>query len=78
MELNETLPTRRILNVGAESCETRKSTGRIARHGTPICGTDPAHPGLIIQKLPDGTKRLGKFNNRQFVVSKKKVRKAAR
>ncbi len=38
----------------------------IARHGTPIYGTDPAHPGLIVQKLPDGTKHLGRFVNRQF------------
>lgn len=41
----------------------------IARHGTPIYGTDPAQPGFIIQKLPDGTKRPGKFANRQFIVS---------
>lgn len=39
----------------------------IARHGTPIYGTDPAHPGLIVQRLPDGTKRFGRFVNRQFV-----------
>jgi len=38
----------------------------IARHGTPIYGTDPLHPGLIVQKLPDGTKHLGRFVNRQF------------
>jgi hypothetical protein len=40
----------------------------IARQGSPIYGTDPAHPGLIVRKLPDGTKHLGKFVNRQFVV----------
>lgn len=40
----------------------------IARHGTPVYGTDPAHPGLIVQKLPDGTKRVGRFVNRQFVA----------
>ncbi len=40
----------------------------IMRHGTPIYGTDPAHPGLIVQKSPDGTKRLGRFVNRQFVA----------
>lgn len=39
----------------------------IARHGTPVYGTDQAHPGMIVQKLPDGTKRLGRFVNRQFV-----------
>ena len=38
----------------------------ILRHGTPIYGSDPAHPGLIVQQLPDGTKRLGRFINRQF------------
>ncbi|MDO8543243.1 MAG: hypothetical protein Q7S40_22635 [Opitutaceae bacterium] len=42
----------------------------IGRHGTPIYGTDPAHPGLIVQKLPDGTKRLGRFVNRQFMAVK--------
>jgi len=40
----------------------------IARHGAPIYGTDPAYPGLIVQKLPDGAKRIGRFVNRQFVV----------
>jgi hypothetical protein len=40
----------------------------IERYGTPMYGTDPAHPGLIVQKLPGGTKRLGRFINRQFVV----------
>ena len=40
----------------------------ITRHGTPIYGTDPAHPGLIVQKLPDGTKRLGRLVNRRFVA----------
>ncbi|MDI1250911.1 MAG: hypothetical protein PSV13_18760 [Lacunisphaera sp.] len=40
----------------------------IMRHGTPIYGADPAHPGLIVQKLPDGTKRLGRFVNRRFVA----------
>jgi hypothetical protein len=43
------------------------ATAEIARHGTPIYGTDPAHPGLVLQKLTDGTTRLGKFVNRQFV-----------
>ena len=38
----------------------------ILRHGTPIYSSDPAHPGLIVQQLPDGTKRLGRFINRQF------------
>jgi hypothetical protein len=44
------------------------AAAEIARHGTPRYGTDPAQPGLIVQKLPDGTKRLGKFVSRQFVA----------
>ena len=50
----------------------------IARHGTPIYGTHPAHPGFIVQKLPNGTKRVGKFVNRQFVASAGKARKVTR
>lgn len=49
----------------AEGRELAKA--EIARHGTPIYGTDPTHPEHIVQKLPDGTKRLGKFVNRQFM-----------
>jgi len=41
----------------------------ISRHGTPLYGTDPAHPGLIVEKRPDGSRRLGRFINRQFVVT---------
>ena len=56
--------------------ERELAKAEIARHGTPIYGTDPAHPGLIVQKLPDGTKRLGKFVNRKFFASAGKARKA--
>lgn len=41
----------------------------ISRHGTPLYGTDSAHPGLIVEKRPDGARRLGRFINRQFVVA---------
>ncbi|MGC1460011.1 MAG: hypothetical protein WA825_17170 [Steroidobacteraceae bacterium] len=30
--------------------------------------TDPALPGLLIQRRPDGTRRLGRMVNREFVV----------
>ena len=39
----------------------------IKRHGIPIYGTDPKQPGLIVEELPDGTTRAGKFVNRRFV-----------
>jgi hypothetical protein len=30
--------------------------------------TDPALPGLLIQRQPDGTRRIGRMVNREFVV----------
>jgi hypothetical protein len=30
--------------------------------------TDPALPGLLIQQLPDGTRRAGRMVNREFIV----------
>ena len=31
--------------------------------------TDPALPGLLIQRLPDGSRRLGRMVNREFVIA---------
>jgi hypothetical protein len=45
----------------------------IQRHGTPTYGTDPKHPGLIVERQPDGTTRVGKFVNRQFVAQRAKA-----
>lgn len=47
-----------------------QALAEITRHGTPIYGTDPAHPGLIVETKPDGTTRLGRFVNRKFVPRK--------
>lgn len=44
-----------------------RALAEIRRHGTPTYGTDPDHPGLIVERQPDGAIRLGKFINRQFV-----------
>jgi hypothetical protein len=30
--------------------------------------TDPALPGLLIQRLPDGSRHIGRMVNREFVV----------
>jgi hypothetical protein len=30
--------------------------------------TDPALPGLLIQRLPDGSQRIGRMVNREFIV----------
>lgn len=51
-----------------DTTEGRKlAMAEIQRHGMPTYGTDPKHPGLIIERQPDGTTRVGKFVNRQFV-----------
>lgn len=68
--------TGRVQDLDALLAKVDTAAGRelakaeIVRHGTPIYGTDPAHPGFIVQRLPDGTKRLGRFVNRQFVAVK--------
>ena len=47
-----------------EGCALARA--EIKRYGTPMYGTDPKHPGFIVEELPDGTRRLGKFVNRRF------------
>lgn len=48
----------------------KRALAEITRHGTPIYGTDPAHPGLIVETKPDGTTCVGRFVNRKFVPRK--------
>ena len=43
----------------------------IQKSGRPRYGTDPAHPGMLIQFLPDGTRRLGRLEGRRFVAANK-------
>jgi len=45
--------------------ETAKAL--IHASGTPLYETDPNHPGLLVQVLPDGTRTLGHMVNRRFV-----------
>ena len=45
--------------------EATKAALRAA--GTPLYETDPEHPGVIVQVLPDGTRRLGHMVDRRFV-----------
>lgn len=61
-----------------DTTEGRKlALAEIQRHGTPTYGTDPKYPGLIIERQPDGTTRVGKFVNRQFVAQGRKLAAAA-
>jgi hypothetical protein len=34
--------------------------------------TDPAHPGMVIEVLPDGTRRPGRLEGRRFVPARAK------
>ena len=45
--------------------EATKATLRAA--GTPLYATDPEHPGMIIQVLPDGTRIPGRMEGRRFI-----------
>ena len=51
----------------ADTPEGRElAKAEISRHGTPLYGYDPARAALL-QQLPDGTRRFGRFVNRRFV-----------
>jgi hypothetical protein len=39
----------------------------IARHQGPVYAVDPERPHLVVEEAPDGTRRRGRFVNRQFV-----------
>jgi hypothetical protein len=47
----------------------RLAKTKIERQSTPIYGTDPAHPGFVVQQRSDGTTHLGKFVNLRFKPS---------
>jgi len=49
-----------------------KARAVIARHKGPIYTADPDKPDAVIEKLPDGTSRPGRFINRQFVSAPKR------
>lgn len=46
-----------------------KARAVVARHQGPIYTADPEHPDVILEKLPDGKVRRGRFVNRTFVPS---------
>jgi len=43
---------------------------RLLRSGAPLYETDPAHPGLIVEVSPDGTRTPGRLEGRRFVPAK--------
>jgi len=46
--------------------------------GAPVYATDPEHPGMIIQVLPDGTRTPGHLEGRRFVPLQDSSAKSAR
>ena len=48
----------------------REPTKKALREcGAPLYATDPEHPGMIVQVLPDGTRTPGRLEGRRFVPS---------
>lgn len=48
----------------------KKALAVIARHAGPVYEADPKRRDLIIERRADGSKRRGRFANRQFVPVK--------
>jgi hypothetical protein len=40
---------------------------KLQARGKPVYGTDPHFPGMVVRIDPDGTRTLGRFENRRFV-----------
>jgi len=51
----------------AESADREVTTSALKAAKTPIYSTDPDHPGMIVQVLPDGTRTPGRLENRRFI-----------
>jgi len=51
----------------AMSPDRETTTAALRATGKPVYATDPAHPGLVIQVLPDGTRTPGRVEGRRFV-----------
>ncbi len=48
------------------SAELASISRMVAAAGKPVYGSDPDHPGLILQTWPDGTTVSGTFDAKQF------------
>ncbi|HEX9783849.1 MAG TPA: hypothetical protein VGA56_14090 [Opitutaceae bacterium] len=55
-----------------------KARALITRHKGPIYTADPEQPDVILEKLPDGTIRPGRFIRRRFVPAVTQTRTVAR
>jgi hypothetical protein len=53
----------------AGSTDREPTKKALRESGAPLYATDPEHPGLIVQVLPDGTRTPGRLEGRRFVPS---------
>jgi len=53
----------------AASTDREPTKKALRESGAPLYATDPEHPGMIVQVLPDGTRMLGRLEGRRFVPS---------
>jgi len=51
----------------AASPDREPTKQALRESGAPLYATDPEHPGLIVQVLPDGTRTPGRLEGRRFV-----------
>jgi hypothetical protein len=51
----------------AASTDREPTKKALRESGAPLYATDPEHPGLIVQVLPDGTRTPGRLEGRRFV-----------
>jgi hypothetical protein len=54
----------------AGSADRESTKTALRAEGTPLYATDPEHPGMIVQVLPDGTRTPGHLEGRRFVPVK--------
>lgn len=59
-----------LLTKIATSADREVTKTALRDAGAPLYATDPDHPGMIIQVLPDGTRTTGHIENRRFVPMK--------
>jgi hypothetical protein len=68
----------KLLNRVAAGVDREEVKTRIRATGAPVYATDPAYPGMIVQVLPDGTRRPGRLEGRRFVPVEKKSANSGR
>ena len=56
-----------IVSLSQTKAGQAKARAIISRHGGPVYGADPARPGVVVERQPDGSIRRGHFVNRRFV-----------